>query len=136
MNEKAMRITLWASVLLNGTGAFLFAFPTLPISARLGLPAPASPLYNILCALFVSLFGCAYWWLVRQPQIHRPLVAFAALTKASVFAVFLIFWASGVVTTPGLLVVFPHLVVAFLFAWWLNQGRNATTSERQNENNS
>lgn len=46
-----------------------------------------------------------------------------AITKAAVFAVFLIFWRQGVVTTLGILVVFPHLVVAALFAWWLRKGK-------------
>lgn len=114
-----MRIILWASVVLNAIGAALFAFPTAPLGALLGLPDPAARLYNTLCALFVALFGGAYVWLARQPQINRPLVAFAALTKASVFGVFLIFWLRDVVTTLGLLFVFPHLVIASLFAWWL-----------------
>ncbi|MDX2044189.1 MAG: hypothetical protein SF097_23475 [Acidobacteriota bacterium] len=119
MTEAAMRMTLWASVLLNGVGAMLFAFPSSGIGAALGLPDPTPYLYNTLCALFVGLFGGAYVWLVRQPQLDRPLVAFAAITKASVFTVFLIFWLKGVVTTLGLLMVFPHLVVACLFARWL-----------------
>ena len=50
-----------------------------------------------------------------------PLVAFAAITKAAVFTVFLAFWLSGVVTTLGLLVVLPHLVLAAIFAWWLGR---------------
>lgn len=123
MTEASMRRTLWASVLLNGTGAALFAFPSSPIGTMLGLPDPTARLYNTLCALFVALFGGAYLWLARQPHINRPLVAFAAITKASVFAVFLIFWLRDVVTTLGLFVVFPHLVVALLFAWWLQHNR-------------
>ncbi len=125
MNENSMRMTLWASVLLNAIGAALFAFPSSPLGARRGLPNPTPPLYNTLCALFVALFGAAYVWLVRQPQINRPLVVLAAITKASVFAVFLIFWLRGIVTTLGLLVVFPHLVVAALFAWWLRNEKRA-----------
>jgi uncharacterized membrane protein YfcA len=97
----------------------LFAFPSSGIGATLGLPDPTPHLYNTLCALFVGLFGAAYVWLARQPHIDRPLVAFAAITKASVFTVFLIFWLKGVVTTPGLLMVVPHLVVAVLFGRWL-----------------
>ncbi len=119
MTETSMRATLWASVLLNGIGAALFAFPSSGIGAALGLPAPTPRLYNTLCALFVGLFGAAYVWLARQPRIDRPLVAFAALTKASVFTVFLVFWLKGVVATLGLLMVVPHLVVAGLFVWWL-----------------
>lgn len=119
MNKNAMRKTLWVSVVLNGIGAALFAFPTSSFGALLGLPDPAARLYNTLCALFVALFGSAYVWLARQPQINRPLIAFAALTKASVFGVFLIFWLRDVVTTLGLVFVFPHLVVASLFARWL-----------------
>jgi len=123
MTEAAMRVTLWASVLLNGVGAMLFAFPSSGIGAALGLPDPMPYLYNTLCALFVGLFGGAYLWLVRQPQLDRPLVAFAALTKASVFTVFLIFWLKGVVATLGLLMVFSHLVVACLFSLWLFKGK-------------
>lgn len=120
MNERSMRMTLWASVALNGMGAALFAFPSARLAEILGLPNPISRLYNTLCALFVGLFGAAYVWLARQPRIDHALVGFAAITKASVFTVFLVFWAQGGVTTLGLLVVFPHLVVACLFAWWLS----------------
>lgn len=123
MTEIAMRLTLWASALLNGIGAMLFAFPSSGIGAALGLPAPTPYLYNTLCKLFVGWFGGAYVWLARQPRINRPLVAFAALTKASVFTVFLIFWLKGVVATLGLLMVFPHLVVACLFARWLQTAK-------------
>lgn len=119
MTEAALRMTFWASVVLNGIGALLFAFPSSRLAESLGLPNPNARLYNTLCALFVGLFGAAYVWLARQPHIDRPLVGFAALTKASVFAVFLVFWLRGGITTLGLLVVFPHLVVAALFAWWL-----------------
>lgn len=119
MTDAAMRMTLWASVLLNGIGAMLFAFPATGIGATLGLPDPTPYLYNTLCALFVGLFGGAYLWLARQPHINRPLVAFAAITKASVFFVFLAFWLKGIVTTPGLMMVVPHLLVAGFFAKWL-----------------
>ena len=122
MNENAlMRATLWTSVVLNGVGATLFAFPSESGAELFGLTDPVPRLYSTLCALFVGLFGGAYLWLVRQPRIDRPLVAFAAITKAAVFTVFLAFWISGGVTTLGLLVVLPHLVVAAIFAWWLGR---------------
>lgn len=125
MTENSMRMTLWASALLNGIGAMLFAFPSSGIGATLGLPDPTPRLYSTLCALFVGLFGIAYIWLVWQPQLDRPLVGFAAITKASVFTVFLIFWLKGIVTTLGLMMVVPHLIVAILFGIWLmsNQQR-------------
>ncbi|MDX2032377.1 MAG: hypothetical protein SF339_17005 [Blastocatellia bacterium] len=125
MNDRSMRVTLWASVLLNGVGASLFAFPSSGFAGFLGLPTPASRLYSTLCALFVALFGAVYVWLARRPRIDRPLVGFAAITKAAVFMVFLIFWISGGVTTLGLAMVVPHLAVAGLFAWWL--ARTTTT---------
>jgi len=54
-----------------------------------------------------------------QTQIHRPLVAFAALVKISVFCVFAAFWLHGVVSPAGLTMVAPHLLLALVFVLWL-----------------
>jgi len=53
----------------------------------------APPIYCALLALFVVLFAGAYAWLALQPNINRPLVAFAAIGKAGAFAVVFVFSA-------------------------------------------
>ena len=105
-----LRATLWTSVALNWGGAALLALPASLVGQLVGLPGSVPRLYSTLCALFVALFGGAYAWLARQPHIDRPLIAFAAITKAAVFSVFFILWLAGDLPGRSLMVVLPHLV--------------------------
>lgn len=87
--ERVMRRALAISVLYNVTGAFLFAFPASFPGRFAGLPAVVPVAYRMLLAFFVFLFAGAYAWLARQPDIDRPLVAFAAIGKTGAFGVIL-----------------------------------------------
>jgi hypothetical protein len=111
----------------NLGGALLFAFPTSPLGELAGLPGPVPPIYGALLAFFVALFGVAYAWLARQPIIDRPLVALAAVGKAGVFAVILVFWLFGEAPGRGVLVATGDVIFAGIFAWWLVATRTTAT---------
>jgi hypothetical protein len=77
--------------------------------------------------LFVLLFGAAYLWLALQPTIDRPLVAFAAVGKASVFVAAVALWVTG--NGPGGFIpgATGDLIFAILFTWWLWGGSGKRT---------
>lgn len=116
--DHVMRRALWVSVAYNLGGALTFAFPA-SFGQLAGLPAQVPSIYSTLLALFVILFGGAYAWLARQPRIDRPLVVLAALGKAGVFAVILVYWLLGALPGRGVLAVSGDLAFAGIFAWWL-----------------
>ncbi len=128
MNRDAfIRKVLWATTFYNLAGAAAFAFPG-SLGQFAGLPVPVPPIYSVLLSLFVLLFGAAYAWLALQRTIDRPLVAFAALGKASVFVAAVVLWALG--QGPGWFIpgATGDLIFATLFTWWLRTGTAARTS--------
>jgi hypothetical protein len=124
--DDVMRRALWASVVFNLGGFFLFAFPG-SFAALAGFPGSAPRVYSSTVALFVALFGGSYAWLALQPRIDRPLVALAALGKAGFFVVVSAFWLLGEVSARGVVAAGGDLVFAAIFAWWL-LGEGAVTS--------
>jgi hypothetical protein len=119
--DAFLRKVLWATVVYNIGGAAAFAFPS-SVGQLAGLPVPVAPIYSVLLAIFVLLFGGAYAWLALQPTIDRPLVAFATVGKASVFAAAIALWATGqgpVWFIPG---ATGDLIFAAIFVWWLWAG--------------
>jgi hypothetical protein len=117
--DDFMRRVLWASVLFNLGGAVLFGFPSSPLGQLVGLPSLVPPLYRALLALFVLLFAGAYAWLASQDRIDRPMVALAAIGKASAFTVIGGLWLLDLAPGRGVLVASGDLVLAFIFAGWL-----------------
>ncbi len=116
--DAFLRKVLWATVVYNIAGAAAFAFPS-SVGQLAGLPVPVAPIYSVLLAIFVLLFGGAYAWLALQPTIDRPLVGFAAVGKASVFVAAIVLWAGG--QGPGWFIpgATGDLIFAAIFAWWL-----------------
>lgn len=120
MNKnKVIRYALWISVAFNLFGALLFAFPASPLGQFAGLPVPVPALYNVMLAYFVVLFAGLYLWLALQPQINRPMVAFAAIGKACAFLVMVILWLLGEVQGRSVIFASGDLIFACIFAWWL-----------------
>ena len=116
--DALVRRALWASVPYNVIGALIFAFPE-SLGRLAGLPVPVPHVYSASLAVLVLLFGATYAWLARQPRIDRPLVAFAAIGKASVFTVILVCWLLGEGSVLGVLAVSGDLALAAIFTWWL-----------------
>jgi hypothetical protein len=117
--DKFIRCVLWVSVIFNLGGALLFAFPSSPLGQFAGLPVPVAPIYSMLLVFFVVLFGGAYAWLARQPNVDQPLIGFAAIGKAGVFVVIFTFWLLGEAPGRGVLVATGDLILAGIFIWWL-----------------
>ena len=128
--DAFMRRALWVSVVYNFGGALLFAFPSSPLGQLAGLPTSVPPIYCALLASFVVLFGGTYAWLARQPNIDRPLVAFAAIGKAGAFAVILVFWLLREAPGRGVLAATGDLVLAGIFAWWLFGAQPGAPTDR------
>jgi hypothetical protein len=116
--DAFLRKVLWTTAVYNVGGALAFAFPS-SLGQLAGLPVPVAPIYSVLLAFFVLLFGAVYFWLARQRQIDRPMVAMAACGKAGVFVIAVVLWATGhgpVWFLPG---ATGDLIFATVFAWWL-----------------
>jgi hypothetical protein len=117
--DRLMRRALEISVLYNFAGAFLFAFPSSALGYFAGMPRAVPDVYRLLMGFFVALFGGTYAWLARQPEIDRPLVAFATIGKAGAFATILALWLAGRGPGRGVIAALGDLLLAGIFAWWL-----------------
>lgn len=100
----------------------MFAFPALPPGQLVGLPTSVNPVYAVMVAMFVALFGCAYAWLARRPVIDRPLLAFGAIGKTSAFLLALGLWLGGDVPFALVIVALGDLAFAALWFGWLRAG--------------
>jgi hypothetical protein len=116
--DHVVRRALGASAVFNVGGAILFGFAS-TLGPLVGLPAPVPRVYAALLAMFVLLFGGSYAWLARQPEIDRPLVALAAIGKASAFTLAALFWLLGDIGGRAVIAVTGDLMFALVFAWWL-----------------
>jgi len=123
--DRLVRGALLVSAVFNLGAALVFAFPS-SLGWLAGLPMPVPRAYTTLLAVFVMLFGVAYAWLARQPIIDRPLVAFSALGKASVFSAILVFWILGDLPGRAALGAVGDVVFAVIFAGWLVRSRTAS----------
>lgn len=117
--DGLMRRALGISVIYNFAGGCLFTFPSSSLGHLAGLPAAVPAPYRILLGFFVVLFGGAYAWLAFQPDIDRPLVAFATIGKAGAFGIILALWLTGRSPGRAVLAATGDLVLAGIFAWWL-----------------
>jgi hypothetical protein len=109
-----MRGALWIGGIYNLAAALAFAFPG-SLGRLAGLPAPGSLFY----AWMLALFGGAYLWLARRPQIDRPLVGLAVIGKLSVFALAVVCWTLGEIPARVVVPAVGDLVFALVFLWWL-----------------
>jgi hypothetical protein len=116
--ERLIRGALWGSAAFNALAGLSFAFPA-SLGQLFNLPLPAPRFYSAFVALFVLLFAGLYAWLARQPQIPRALVGFAAVGKASAFALTILLFALGDVSLLTAAGSLGDLVFAALFARWL-----------------
>jgi hypothetical protein len=113
-----MRMALVTGAFFNFGAALMLIFPD-SLGRVVALPASGSLFYNWLLALFIGLFGAAYFWLSRQPHIDRPLVALAVIGKLGVFAVAFGCWILGMIPFRGFVVAVGDLIFGLIFWWWL-----------------
>lgn len=117
--DRLIRPVFWLSAVFNFGAAYLFAFPATPLGQWIGLPPEVPVIYSGLVALFVALFGGMYAWLAMQTVLPRPLVAFAAIGKTSVFLLALIFWSAGEASSRLAQLGIGDLLLAAIYARWL-----------------
>lgn len=123
MTETTIRVSLWLACPFNLMAALVFAFPSSTIGQQLGLPDHVHPLYSLLVALFVGLFGFVYAWLARRRAIDQPLLALGSVGKLGAFLIAGFLYLTGVV--PGIVafVALGDLAFAALWLSWLLSGR-------------
>jgi len=118
-SARSIRLTLWASVFFNLFAAALLAFPGSAVAQLLEMPADAPLLYRTISALAIGLFGLAYAWMALQHRPDRPLLAFSAIMKSSVFAAAATLWLMELLSVRLVLVTVVDLVFAVIWFWWL-----------------
>jgi hypothetical protein len=118
-SQSLIRKSLWFTFPLNLWAAYLFAVPGSTPAQLGGLPQPVHPLYSLLCALFIALFGCMYAWLARQATLNRPLLFFGAAGKSGVFVLAACLWLSGDVAVRIVFLSAIDLSLALLWFSWL-----------------
>jgi len=114
-----MRGVLWGTTVYNTLCALLIAFPASAPGQLAGLPEQVPLSYRVMTALMVLLWAGAYAWLANQPEPNRPMVAFAAVGKAIVFAGVLVLAFAKEVPIILACVASGELVFAAYFTWWL-----------------
>lgn len=124
-----VRRALWASVPANLGVAALMLAPTSWLGRLVGLPDPAPhPVYRVLLALFLALFGGAYAWLALAPRIDRALVAFGAIGKTLAVVATGVVWLQGLASGRWMLLISGDLAFAAVFTWWLVVDRPRVTA--------
>lgn len=121
---NVVRRALWATVPANFGVAALVLVPGSAPATLLGFPDTAPhPVYRVLLALFLALFGAMYAWLAMQPRIDRSLVALGAIGKALACTSVAALWAAGHASGRLAAVMSGDLGLALVFWWWLRRSR-------------
>ena len=86
------------------------------------LPVPLSPFLAGQVAFVIALFGGVYFWLARQPTIHRPLLVVGGLGKLGFFGLAVAYAVAGVVPVQVAVSALPDLVLGALFLGTVRAG--------------
>lgn len=114
-----MRRALFATAVMNISGAALF----LPVAEHLrplaGFPSGGHPFYLAMASMFVLTFGLGYLWAAVAGRADRLFIGVAAGGKLSFFGLLVCFWAMGAVPGRAPLTGTGDLVFGLLFVAWL-----------------
>jgi hypothetical protein len=112
---KPQRTLFIVAALFNFAVAALLVFGNATTWKLFGLPPPREMLFVQMFAVFVALFGVAYFWIGVAPDGKRPLIQFSAAGKISVFAAIVLEHFAG--NAPAMLIgpAAGDLVFAILF---------------------
>ena len=124
MNDRTLRISLWLAFLFNFVAAVTLARPASWLGQQLDLPAVVSPIYSLVAAYFVALFGVTYAWLARQSVIDRPLLGLSSIGKFGAFVIAVGLWLAHEVSSLVVVVTMGDLAFA---AWWFVWLRSANS---------
>lgn len=119
MTTERLRTTLWLSMVFNLGAALIFVFPQTGIGQFLGLPMEPDPIYQLMTAYFVALFGVCYGWLARQDVIVRSLLFLGIAGKLGVFSLALLLLLTQQLAVTLFLVACIDLTFATLWLVWL-----------------
>lgn len=114
--NRVLRAALWASVAVNAIGVVVFAPLALGRPSPL-LPVPLSPFLAGQVGFVIALFGGVYFWLARQPTVHRPLLVVGGLGKLGFFSLAVAYAVAGVIPAQVALSAVPDLLLGALFLW-------------------
>lgn len=114
--HRVLRAALWASVAVNGIGVGVFAPLAIGRPSPL-LPVPLSPFLAGQVGFVIALFGGVYFWLARQPTVHRPLLVVGGLGKLGFFTLAVAYAGAGVIPAQVALSAVPDLLLGATFLW-------------------
>lgn len=105
----------FVAALFNFAVAAAFVWPDSPIWHWLGLIKPMQSLITDLLAMFIALFGVAYFMVALNPRINRPLILLSALGKLAVVGIVALHYLNGRVGIAVPALVAGDLIFALLF---------------------
>lgn len=109
------RAVFWPAAAFNFAVAAALVWPGNPAWTLLGVEYPAQPLFVNLFALFVALFGFAYFWIGIDPAGKRALILFAAAGKLSMVLAAGAHWLAGLAPAAVFALSLGDLAFAILF---------------------
>ncbi len=118
MSTEKLRLTLWMSVVFNFGVALIALMPKTAVGQFFGLPLEPDPVFMMMTAWFIFLFGLAYGWLARQNEINKPLLMMGIVGKMGVFVLAVILLIRGDMSVILFLTPCIDLVFASLWFWW------------------
>jgi hypothetical protein len=115
MTPTAHRTLFITAALFNFAVAALLVFGNATTWKLFGLPPPQETLFVQLFAVFVALFGVAYWWIGIAPDGKRPLIQMSAAGKLTIFTTIVLEHFAG--NAPAMIIgpASGDLVFAILF---------------------
>ena len=119
---------MFATAVMNFAGAVMFLPAARGLRELLRLPTDAHPLYLLTVALFVALFGAAYFWTAREGRVDRLFMVLAIAGKLGFFLIATWLWAAGELSFTGPLLASGDLFFASIFAFWLLNARTAAVA--------
>lgn len=114
--NPVLRAALWASVAVNAIGVIVFAPLAVGRPSPL-LPVPLSPFLAGQVGFVIALFGGVYFWLARQPTVHRPLLVVGGLGKLGFFGLAVAYAVAGMIPARVALSAIPDLLLGAVFLW-------------------
>ncbi len=109
------RALFGTAALFNITVAVLLVFGNVTTWKLFGLPPPHETLFVQLFAVFVALFGVAYFWIGLAPADKRPLIQLCAFGKLTIFTTIVLEYLAG--NAPAMIIgpASGDLIFAILF---------------------
>jgi hypothetical protein len=117
-----MRWLLMACGPMNLGATVVFAPPSTALRGMVGLPEP-HPLYLLVLAVWIPIFGIAYFRMGWTGKVDRTFLAVGAAGKASFALILLGLWLAGELSPLTAMIGLPDLILAGVFAGWLRRTR-------------